>query len=186
MTFEQLPREIRPPDDLEDRTVAALYQQGLLHPVALEARAGRSGLRQRLPGAAGPWPRIAAAMLIFAAGAWFGVAWDTPAGTPAPVTPRFLLLLEGGSTVSAADESRVFEEYRAWAGQLRRGGRFVSGERLGAASIAVPAGNPDGVDRIQGYFVVSADDLRDAVAVAESSPHVARGGLVRVRPIDTQ
>jgi hypothetical protein len=183
MNFEQLPREITPPDDLEDRTVAALYQQGLLHSIAPEARPGR---RQRVPGAPAAWRRIAAAMVIFAAGAWSGAAWNTPAGSPEPGAPRFLLLLEGASTVSAADESRVFEEYRAWAGQLRRGGRFVSGERLGAASIAVPTGNADGVDQVQGYFVVSANDLRDAVAVAESSPHVARGGLVRVRPIDTQ
>jgi hypothetical protein len=185
MNFEQLPREITPPADLEDRTVAVLYQQGLLHSTALESRGGGSGLRLRVTGAAGAWRRIAAAVLIFAAGAWFGAAWDTPAGSPAPGNPRFLLLLEGASTVSAADESRVFEEYRAWAGQLRRNGRFVSGERLGAASVAVPAGNADSLDQIQGYFVVSANDLRDAVAVAGSSPHVARGGLVRVRPIDT-
>jgi hypothetical protein len=184
MNFERLPREIPPPADLEDRTVAVLYQQGLLHPTPLEKGGASPGLRQRVPGAAGAWRRIAAAILMFAAGAWFGAAWDTPAGSPEPGTPRFLLLLEGASTVSATDESRVFEEYRAWAGQLRRGGRFVSGERLGAASVAVPAGNAD-LDPIQGYFVVSASDLRDAVAVAESSPHVARGGLVRVRPIDT-
>jgi hypothetical protein len=186
MNFEQLPREITPPADLEDRTVAVLHQQGLLHLTPRERRGGSPGLRQRIPGAAGAWRRIAAAMLIFAAGAWVGAAWDTPAGSPEPGTPRFLLLLEGASTVSAADESRVFEEYRAWAGQLRRSGRFVSGERLGAASVAVPAGNADSFSQIHGYFVVSANDLRDAVAVAESSPHVARGGLVRVRPIDMQ
>ena len=170
MDFEQLPREISPPAALEDRTASALRDQGLL--------------RQNPRLLSRTWQRIAAAIAIFAAGAWFGVAWDV-SGPPAPEGPRFLLLL-AGAPAGAGEEARVFEEYRAWAGTMRTAGRFVAGARLGRASVAVPTENRADSEPVQGYFIISAKDIGDAAAVAESSPHVARGGQVIVRPIDMQ
>jgi hypothetical protein len=109
------------------------------------------------------------------------------AGAPPPrdSRPRFLLLLHG-SEAPGGDEARVVAAYRAWAGDLREQGRFVTGERLGGAAVAVPAPVASSVAaaEVQGYFVVSASDLEDATLVARSCPHVARGGRIVVRPID--
>lgn len=169
MTLE-LPREISPPPGLEDRTVAALSQARLL-------RAPAPQWRTR-------WTRVAAAVVLFAAGVMTGAMWSGAAANVAPGQPRFLLLLYGGSSVSQEEEARVVEEYRAWAGRIQREGRLITGERLDSQAIAVPDG-AIADDPVQGYFIVSGADLSDAVSVAQFSPHVARGGRIVVRPIDT-
>jgi hypothetical protein len=166
----ELPREISPPPDLEDRTVAALSQAHLL-------RAPTPTWRAR-------WTPLAAAVVLFAAGAMTGAMWSGAGANVAPGQPRFLLLLHDGSNVSPEEEARVVDEYRAWARRIQREGRFVTGERLGSQAFAVPGGAIAG-DPVQGYFVVSGADLSDAVSVAQVSPHVARGGRIVVRPIDT-
>jgi hypothetical protein len=166
----ELPREISPPPGLEDRTVAALSQAHLLRAPAPRWRAR--------------WPQVAAAVALFAAGAMTGAMWSGAAANVASGQPRFLLLLHGGSSVSPEEEAQVVDEYRAWAGRIQREGRFITGERLGSQAIAVPDG-ATADDSVQGYFVVSGADLSDAVSVAQFSPHVARGGRIVVRPIDT-
>jgi hypothetical protein len=165
------PREIPPPPDLERRTVLALRREGLL--------ATPAARRPRL------WQSVAAAA-IFAAGLFVGKASSGPVAVLAPAAPatRFLFLLEGGPTATtAADEARTVDEYRAWASRLRDQGRSISGERLGGASITVPAPASDASD-VRGFFVVSAATLEEATAVARSCPHAQRGGRVIVRPIE--
>lgn len=170
MTVE-LTRDLPIPPGLEDRTVAALRSSGLLGSSPVPPVWG--------------WLRLAASIALFAAGAVAGAAWSAPADDAAPGQPRFLLLLQGGPSLDAAEEAQTAERYRAWAGGLAREGRFINGERLAAQAIAVPGVTVPGADEVQGFFIVSAVDLADAVSVAQSSPHVARGGRVIVRPIDT-
>ncbi len=166
-----LPREVAPPPPLEDRVVAALSREGLV-------RATPAMFRRA-------WTPWAAAVLVFAAGALAGAMWDGGAATTAPGQPKFLLLLEGGERVSGEEETRTVEAYRAWAGGLSAAGRFITGERLASGAAVVPGADVADAGRVQGYFIVSARDLADAAAVAEASPHVARGGRIIVRPIDT-
>lgn len=168
MSPDRLPQEIAPPQALEARTVAALRREGLLRPARRGAR---------------PWLAAAAAVLLFASGVAAGRAFDAP---PVAVgQPRFLLLLHGAPSVGGPEEeARVVASYRAWAAGLRADGRFVAGERLGEANVVVPAASVAGVDQIRGYFVISAEHLQDAIAVARTCPHAARGGRVIVRPID--
>ena len=166
-----LPRELPPPAALEDRVVTALEQDGLLRePAPLWRRW---------------WRHAAAAVLLFAAGALAGVAWEGGATPVAPGQPRFLLLLEGGPGVSPAEEMRTAEAYRAWAAGLRAAGRFVTGERLAPEAAIVPRAAVEDESPLEGYFIVSASDLADAAAIARASPHVVRGGRIIVRPIDT-
>ena len=170
MSIEQLPPEVAPPATLEDRSVSRLQQSGLL----AAPRRGR-----------GRWQSVAAASLLFVAGVATGALLDTPRGVDvtAPSTPRFLLLLHGATTTGSDDEQQAVAAYRAWALRLREAGRAVSGERLAPESMVVPGGAPP-ADAVQGYFVISAASLADAVAIAQSAPHVARGGRIVVRPID--
>jgi hypothetical protein len=164
MSLDQLPPEVNPPSSLEARTVAALRREKLLS--------------ARLD-----WRTVAAAVVMFAVGAWAGASW-TSDGRIGPGQDRFLLLLHGATTSSPEQEANAVEAYRAWASQLRSEGRLVSGERLGQATVIVPS-VPLPTDAAQGFFIVSAADLEEAKRLAESAPHVARGGVVVVRPIDT-
>jgi hypothetical protein len=168
--LSSLPREMAPPPHLEDRTILALQQLGLL-----AAPASRRALMMRL----------AAAIVLFVGGVTLGrvtASVTPPADEPGP---RFLLLLHGGPTGLPADqEAAVAREYGAWARQLRSDGRFVTGERLGDASVTVPPRDLPDVADVRGYFLISAASLDEALAVARGCPHARRGGSVIVRPID--
>jgi hypothetical protein len=172
-----LPRELAPPPALEERVVGSLRKRGLL-----------GGRRSPLW-----WAGIAAAALIVFGG---GVALGRGAGARpmAPGLHRFMLLLyegpgfdAGDSTVAAA---RV-EEYRSWARTLAERQRLVAGEELGKPDWMLEAGGsgvavgPTGDPAVlpTGFFIVAARDSADAVALAESCPHLKHGGRVAVRAI---
>jgi hypothetical protein len=168
--LSSLARETAPPPDLEDRTIRALRQQGFL-----AASAGRRALIMRL----------AAAIVLFLGGVTLGRVTASAMPQMEDHRPRFLLLLHGGPTGLPPDEeSAVAREYGAWARQLRSEGRFVTGERLGDASVTVPQGDLPDAANVRGYFLISAASLDEAVAVARDCPHARRGGSVTVRPID--
>lgn len=164
--LDALRREWTPPATLEDRTVQALVSAGLL---------------RRTTPARRRWLRVAAALLLFAAGAVAGRASVPAAAGEDDRRPRYLLLLEG-QPGAGLEESRLVEEYRAWAVSLRRGGRYVTGARLDDARVDVPATAPT-ADDLRGYFVISAASLDEAVRIAQGSPHARRGGRLTVRPI---
>ena len=166
MDLEKLPRELDPPRDLEDRTVVALQRGGLL----------RSSRRQ-VQG----WVMAAASLLLFLSGVAAGRALDRPAAPDQ--RPRFvLLLMDSPPAESAEAELRVVEAYRQWATTLRDQGRFVSGARLDDRSAGVPTSR-DGEEHLEGYFVISAGSFDEAVSVAKTCPHAARGGRIVVRPV---
>lgn len=173
MNPDLVPRELSVPPTLEERTVTALRANGLLRPPRRHSAA---------------WVRIAAALVLFASGVGVGALWSSPPDPAAVPTQRYLLLLAGATNTQPGAETRAVTSYRAWAGQLRDEGRSVNGERLGAEAIVVPASaeaTGASASAIQGFFVVSADRLEDAVRIAQSSPHAIGGGQVIVRPINT-
>jgi hypothetical protein len=166
MDFDRLPRELDPPRELEDRTVAALRRGGLL----------RSS-RRRVQG----WVMAAASLLLFLGGVAAGRALDRPAAPDD--RPRFvLLLMDSPAAESTEAELRIVEAYRQWARSLRDDGRFVSGARLDDRSAGVPAIR-EGAEKLEGYFVISASSFDEAVSVAKTCPHAARGGRIVVRPV---
>ena len=166
MDFDRLPRELDPPRDLEDRTVAALQREGLLH-----------SRRSRSRG----WVMAAASLLLFLSGLAAGRVLDRPAASDD--RPRFvLLLMDSPPAESVEAELRVVEAYRQWATSLRGEGRFVSGARLDERSAAIPAAR-ENAEKLEGYFVISAGSLEEAIAVARTCPHAARGGRIVVRPV---
>jgi hypothetical protein len=166
MDFDRLPRELDPARDLEDRTVATLQRGGLL----------RSS-RRRVQG----WVLAAASLLIFLSGVAVGRALDRSAAPDE--RPRFvLLLMDSPPSESTEAELRVVDAYRRWASSLRDEGRFVSGARLDDRSAGVPAIR-EGAEKLEGYFVISAASLEEAVRVATTCPHAARGGRIVVRPV---
>jgi len=182
--LRELPRELTPRPELEERVVAALAGRGLVR-----VPRGGSGRIGRAVAAA------AAGLLLMAAGVWIGRALPQgQARTIAPdASPRFVLfLLRGQESDRPAEEGARVAEYRAWARGLAASGRSVSGEklddreeRLGAPGALVPAAAVAPEEEIRGYFVISAASLDDALAVARACPHLKHGGRIVVRPIVT-
>ncbi|MGH9367723.1 MAG: YciI family protein, partial [Thermoanaerobaculia bacterium] len=174
--FSELARELPPPDAVEERIVSALRSRGLI-------RSGRP--RARAWAAIGA---VAAGIALLAAGYLLGRG-STAARQAALPESRFALFLLRGEQQEPArgeEEAARVEEYRAWARGLAGAGRFVTGEkledrgeRLGVSGpLAAPA-----EEEIRGFFVISASDFEDALAVARGCPHLRYGGRILVRPI---
>lgn len=166
-----LPRAINPPPRLEDRVVRELQARGALRP------------RSPRPG----WLQIAAALLLVVSG--FAIGRVTAAGagtTPASNGTRYLLLLYGAHSTTAAEETARVAEYGAWAREEGAAGRLLAGEKLGDQAAVV--GDARGLGSVSlkepaGFFVIRAATLDEAVATASRCPHVKHGGAVLVRPI---
>jgi hypothetical protein len=104
---------------------------------------------------------------------------------PAAVAPgargqEFALLLYGGP--AAAGDGRA-AEYGAWARDLARAGRAVSGERLSDDALIAGRAVNDPLP-LRGFFIIAARDAGEALELARRHPH-ARDGTVVVRPINT-
>lgn len=96
--------------------------------------------------------------------------------------------------VRPTTRTRWWPKYGQWAGALAREGSLVAGEKLdetgmlleipGGAGTMLPGGD-DGspLGRLGGYFVISAGDRAEALAIAGTNPHLRHGGRIVVRPI---
>jgi hypothetical protein len=166
--LETLRQSPQPPPELQRKVVAAVRAAG--------------GFGGRTPGRS--WIlHLAAALVIFASGIGVGrTSIGRPAATPAAAS--FLLLLAGDVT-PAADRSSRAAEYGDWARQVAAGGVGVRGSELEEGGRVVTrrrANEPmAALLAAGGYFVVDVETEAEAVALAESSPHVKYGGSVVVR-----
>jgi hypothetical protein len=170
-----LDHEAPPPPALRTRVLRTLRARGLLRPAS-----NRRGTAVR----------IAAGLLLFALGGLAGRVTAPRLGGPAPTPPpgdRYLLLLYADEGFRwDVPETRLVEEYRAWATSVRST-RFVRGERLGdmeqvltAADTASPILSRVGVS---GYFVIEAETWEQAAALARTCPHLRYGGRIVLRAV---
>lgn len=178
------------PPALEDRTVRALRERGLLAASAAPSRTGR---------------RVAAGLLAAAALYVLGMAtgWRLAApwaqGGPAPAEgSEFMLLLHQSSgevgALSQEEHERRVGEYVAWARRLAENGSLVDGNELGddgrlltgsPASLDVTEGvRSFGSMVVGGYFLIRARDYADAVRTARDCPHLKYGGEIEIRRIN--
>lgn len=175
--------EIDPPSRLGRRVERSLRARGSLAP--------RTPAWFRLAGAA------AAAAVLLAGGYWLGATTGGANGAAEldPAETRYVLLLyEGEDFRPSANEDALVAEYRGWAVGLAREGSLVAGEKLEESGMLLdtPAGEgamlPKGdhgspLGRLGGYFVISAADRAEALAIAGTNPHLRHGGRIVVRPI---
>jgi hypothetical protein len=174
----ELPREIRPRPELEERVVAKLRERGLIGHV-LSRRS--------------PWRLAAAACLVGLLAGWLahGLAARTPVPLPTPESSgeRFLLLLsEPTPLATSKPASSLVAEYAAWARRLAAEGRLVAAERLLDGGRSLPPSAPElpspgGADPVTGFFLVNAAGWDEALALASTCPHLAYGGRITVRQV---
>lgn len=172
-----LGREIEPPAHLRRRVVRTLRRRRLL--------ATGGGGRWRGMAAA------AAAVLLMAGGFLAGAR--SAAAPAAPDGPRFVLLLfEDEGFTTGAPTADLVAEYGRWAANARSSGVTIDGEKLGEDGWVLDseATQPDrrepdhpGLGRMTGYFVLSATDEAEALAIARTCPHLRYGGRVVLRGI---
>jgi hypothetical protein len=163
-------------DDVVARAVQRLPRE-LTPPSHVAASLSRSLSRRRSANAA--WRIAIAASLVIAAFA-AGRLTAPAAIAPALSGEAFALLLYGGPADGGDDRAA---EYGAWARELARQGRSVSGERLSDEAYMAGRAVNDPLP-LQGFFIVEARDAREALELARRHPH-ARDGTVVVRQINT-
>jgi hypothetical protein len=111
---------------------------------------------------------------------------------------QYLLLIyhseaEFGKTTEA-DKAALYQEYGQLREELSGKGQFVGGNQLATTTMATTVRVREGKrvvtdgpfaetkEQLGGYFLVDANDLDEAIAIAARIPS-ARNGTIEVRPI---
>ena len=111
---------------------------------------------------------------------------------------QFLLLIYGSEgeweKVTPTQEAAIHEEYRQLIQELSGKGKFLGGSQLKRTTMATTVRVRDGKrvvtdgpfaetkEQLGGYFLVDANDLDEALAIAARIPS-ARTGMIEVRPL---
>lgn len=108
-----------------------------------------------------------------------------------------LLIYEDENEVQGREETarnQIFDEYRAFTASVREAGQFVAADALQPTTTATSVRVRDGKaittdgpfaetkEQLGGFYLVEADDLDQAIAIAARIPS-ARSGTIEVRPI---
>ena len=99
-----------------------------------------------------------------------------------------------GQDMSPEEQGKLFADYKTFTQGLVESGKFKAGDPLQPVSTATSVRVRDGKtlttdgpfaetkEQLGGYYLVDADDLDEAVAIAARIP-TARFGTIEVRPI---
>jgi hypothetical protein len=125
----------------------------------------------------------------FTAGRWRATA---PLTTSEPPPASHLLLLYGDGDAPGLTDAQLIAEYVRWARELEREGRLVEAHRLldplqrvepGDAGPAIMPATNAGSDAVSGFFLIRANDMEHALALALEGPHARYGGRIEIRPV---
>jgi hypothetical protein len=106
---------------------------------------------------------------------------------------EYLLLLRGGRPISKKSEVDRKAEMQAWGAyvsSLSGNGQFAGGLPLhyGGAVVSAKGATPEPVKSapegiVGGYLIIKADNLTQAIGIANDCPHIANYGNIEVREI---
>ena len=84
-----------------------------------------------------------------------------------------------------ADQEEALEvlSVRRVAPEHAREGRMVRGEKLKDGARVLGGDAPD-AQHLQGFFLIRADTLEEAEAIARACPHRGHGGTIALREVD--
>ncbi|MBN4076269.1 transcription initiation protein [Gemmatimonas aurantiaca] len=107
---------------------------------------------------------------------------------------NYLLLIrdDGCAETSPADIQSIIQEFSTWAGELSASGKLKDAAKLADGGAIVQSSNDiitDGPftetkDTVGGFFLIEAESLDAAIAIARKCPGLKYGSSVEVRPID--
>lgn len=125
-------------------------------------------------------------------------AAESTAAPAADLHPKFAVFLFENESYRPAAPDRAMErvkEYGAWARGLAESGRYVTGEKLAddgrfcrLENGELAASGPQADEKrgtLTGYFVIGAASLDEAMEVAKTCPHLAYGGTVEIRQLES-
>lgn len=111
---------------------------------------------------------------------------------------QYMLLIyqdeKGLSQLSQEQRGQMFQEYVAFTQDIVKDGKFKAGDRLEPATTATTVRVRNGKtlttdgpfaetrEQLGGYYLVEANDLDEAIAIAARIPG-ARHGSIEVRPV---
>jgi hypothetical protein len=111
---------------------------------------------------------------------------------------QYLLLIyhseQGFEKTTESDRAAIYQEYGQLREELSAKGKFLGGNQLAATAMATTVRVRDGKrvvtdgpfaetkEQLGGYFLVNANDLDEAIAIAARIPS-ARNGTIEVRPV---
>lgn len=107
---------------------------------------------------------------------------------------KFMFIFQGGQMDDASPEEMQTEmgKWMAWIDKLNKTNQYVAGEPLlpGGKLISGQNGKnvtdgpyTEGKEVVGGFFIITAKDYDDAVAIAKECPDFERGGSVQVRQV---
>ena len=138
---------------------------------------------------------VAAAIILFLGGVATGRATGSSGAdaiNPAPGGPpggqfaaipgrRFMLMVrENGPGSVGMDEAAMSEEYGSWARSLPS---LIEAAPFGDEEGWLNSSDPNPNSPLQGFFMITAENLEEAVEIARSSPHFRYGGVLEVRAL---
>jgi hypothetical protein len=106
---------------------------------------------------------------------------------------KFMLIFQGGNTPDPSPEFMQSQmgKWMAWIDKLNKSGKYVSGEPLlpggkliaGKSKTVTDGPFTEGKEVVGGFFIVKADDLKEAVDICGDYPDYDYGGTVQVRQV---
>ena len=105
-----------------------------------------------------------------------------------------MFIFHGGQIDDASPEEMQAEmgKWMAWIDKLNKTNQYVAGEPLlpGGKLVSGPNGKTvtdgpytEGKEVVGGFFIITAKDYDEAVAIAKECPDFGRGGTVQVRQV---
>jgi len=97
--------------------------------------------------------------------------------------------------MSEQEMGAILQQYREFGDGIRKAGAFKAGNQLQPTSTATTVRSKNGKtmttdgpfaetkEQLGGYYMIEANDLEEAIAIATRIPSVRVGGSVEVRPI---
>jgi len=184
--FAQLSREKMPPSFLEEQVVARLRAENIIRVSRFPWIAGYGELAAAL----------AIAVILFVGGTFVGSRLMLDRYSQS-VQPDFMLIVRANSPTTAvsseAEQLQRVSEYLAWARDLKNRGLLLSGEELSPDALRlIPQNSGNAVSQesikigegeVDGYFLLSARNQEQAIAIARTCPHLKHGGAVELRAI---
>jgi len=108
---------------------------------------------------------------------------------------KYMLILKGGDyeKFSPAEMQDIIEEFFQWTDDLKSKGTHVSSDELNEKSkhirlekddlIVTDGPFPETKEVIGGYYVVMAEDEKEAIEVSQGCPHLRYNGIIELHEV---